>query len=346
MLRTNYLFGLIATALLLVIFGSRGLSQQSLQQWIPVEQAGINSHSDRPPPWCPNGSFITQIDLDQQSGISAYDNPVIGRVRCGRLAGTESNKWASDPWWVPVEQTGINSHSSSGAPWCPNGSFIVQIDLDQQHGVSALDNPVIGKVRCASLTGYGRWSSTTNWIEIGPARSHFPDDSPWCPNGSFITQIDLDAASMSAHDSPVIGRVKCSYPASDSSVNAPATRTYQEELLRLTNAERQRAGLSPLRLSSQLGQAAQSHADDMAGNHFFSHTGSNGSDIEARLRSVGYNPSYWGENIAEGSSTPQETFQQWINSEGHRGNILNSAYTEVGFGYANNYWVQVFGRPR
>jgi hypothetical protein len=163
----------------LIRFGSSGGLSQQPSQWIPVEQAGINSHSGGEAPWCPNGSFINAIDLDA-APISAHDSPVIGAVSCGRLAGADSNGWASDQW-ILVEQAGINSHSSGGAPWCPNGSFITQIDLDQQSGVSAHDNPVIGKVRCASLAGYSRWSSTTDWLEIGPLLSHNRVDS-WCPN--------------------------------------------------------------------------------------------------------------------------------------------------------------------
>lgn len=128
---------------------------------------------------------------------------------------------------------------------------------------------------------------------------------------------------------------------------------FEAELLRLTNGERRKAGLAPLKLSSQLTRAAQSHAVDMARNNYFSHTGLNGSSIGDRSKSTGYKYRLVGENLAAGKTTPEATIRQWMNSSGHRANILNGRFTEIGFGYANapnslykNYWVQVFGTPQ
>jgi uncharacterized protein YkwD len=128
---------------------------------------------------------------------------------------------------------------------------------------------------------------------------------------------------------------------------------FEAELLRLTNGERRKAGLAPLKLSSQLTRAAQSHAVDMARNNYFSHTGLNGSSIGDRSKSTGYKYRLVGENLAAGKATPEATIRQWMNSSGHRANILNGRFTEIGFGYANapnslykNYWVQVFGTPQ
>jgi uncharacterized protein YkwD len=136
------------------------------------------------------------------------------------------------------------------------------------------------------------------------------------------------------------------------STTASLASIYDNELLTLTNAERQKYNLAPLTLSSQLGQAAQGHADDMANNNYFSHTGLNGSSVSDRVRATGYSYRSVGENIAAGQRTPSEVVQGWMNSPGHRANILNSGYTQIGFGYSNQgsstygtYWVQVFGTP-
>lgn len=130
-----------------------------------------------------------------------------------------------------------------------------------------------------------------------------------------------------------------------------AASQYDFELLRLTNLERQKFGLAPLRLSRQLNQAAQYHAYDMARNNYFSHTGLNGSTMVSRVKATGYYYSSIGENIAAGGSTPAKTIRQWMNSYGHRKNILNPNYREIGFGYSysysssyRHYWVQVFGK--
>jgi uncharacterized protein YkwD len=129
--------------------------------------------------------------------------------------------------------------------------------------------------------------------------------------------------------------------------------SFEAELLKLTNNERRKVGLAPLKLSSQLTKAAQSHATDMAKNNYFSHKGLNGSSMVDRTKATGYNYSALGENIAAGKATPEGTIRQWMNSAGHRANILNSKFTEIGFGYENapnsryrHYWVQVFGTPQ
>jgi len=129
--------------------------------------------------------------------------------------------------------------------------------------------------------------------------------------------------------------------------------SFENELLKLTNLERQKVGLPPLKLSSQLTRAAQLHAGDMAKNNYFSHTGLNGSSMVDRAKGTGYKYSALGENIAAGKATPEGTIRQWMNSSGHRANILNARFTEIGFGYANapnspyrHYWVQVFGKPQ
>lgn len=128
---------------------------------------------------------------------------------------------------------------------------------------------------------------------------------------------------------------------------------FETQLLRLTNLERQKRGLAPLKLSAQLSRAAQLHGTDMAKNNYFSHTGRNGSNLGDRAKASGYKYSRVGENIAAGRSTAEGTMKQWMNSAGHRANILNPKFTEIGFGYANtpnsryqHYWVQVFGTPQ
>lgn len=129
------------------------------------------------------------------------------------------------------------------------------------------------------------------------------------------------------------------------------------QVLELTNAERAKAGLKPLTLNNQLSQAAQGHSDSMAADDFFSHTGADGSSVSDRVQDTGYQYSYTGENIAAGQKTAAEVVQGWMDSPGHRANILNADYTEIGIGYEllendpgsvnyQHYWTQVFGTPQ
>lgn len=128
------------------------------------------------------------------------------------------------------------------------------------------------------------------------------------------------------------------------------------QVLELTNAERAKAGLNPLRLDNQLSQAAQGHSDSMGEDDFFSHTGADGSNAFDRIKDTGYKYSTAGENIAAGQRTAQQVVEGWMNSPGHRANILNANYTEIGIGYEflendtgsvnyKHYWTQVFGTP-
>lgn len=132
-----------------------------------------------------------------------------------------------------------------------------------------------------------------------------------------------------------------------------AASTQDAALLQLTNTERARAGISALCLDARLGLAARRHAEDMARNNYFSHTGHNGSSASERVGMTGYAYSWTGENISAGRADAAATVQSWMNSRGHRQNILRAEYTQVGFGYAydptstyRHYWVQVFGTPR
>lgn len=118
------------------------------------------------------------------------------------------------------------------------------------------------------------------------------------------------------------------------------------EVTELTNRVRTKYNLRPLRPSCQLYQAAQNHTLNMVEMRRMSHTGSDGSEVEHRVQRVGYRHSGVAENVAVGQNSSSQVVRDWMNSPGHRRNILNPRYTEIGVGYSNNYWTQVFGHRR
>jgi uncharacterized protein YkwD len=160
-----------------------------------------------------------------------------------------------------------------------------------------------------------------------------------------ISDYQLNVCTESSYTIADIGVIDSQNSAVEVQEQTPIA--FEAELLGLTNRERRQAGLPPLRLSAPLGRAAQFHAEDMNSNSYLEHEGLDGSKPWDRAEREGYEGSYIGENIAVGGSSPEETIEQWMNSPGHRGNILSSEYTEIGFGYSsqndNHYWVQVFG---
>ncbi len=129
-----------------------------------------------------------------------------------------------------------------------------------------------------------------------------------------------------------------------------------DQVLALTNSERAANGCGALSINNTLAVVAQAHAVDMAENDFFDHNSLNGQSPFDRMRAAGYSFSSAAENIAAGYSTPASVVAGWMNSAGHRANILNCSFTEIGIGYyrLNSdtgdinyvwYWVQDFGRP-
>jgi uncharacterized protein YkwD len=126
---------------------------------------------------------------------------------------------------------------------------------------------------------------------------------------------------------------------------APAvgTGTGTGRVLALVNAARAEAGCGALARNAALDRAAADYAALMARTGTFSHTGPDGSDFSERVRAAGYDDP-GGENIAQGQSSADEVMTDWMNSPGHRRNILDCSFRTLGVGEASDYWVQEFGR--
>ena len=120
--------------------------------------------------------------------------------------------------------------------------------------------------------------------------------------------------------------------------------SYEQEVIRLVNEIRAENGLPALTYNWELSRVARYKSQDMKDNRYFSHTSPvYGSPFEM-MRSFGIAYRSAGENIARGYATPQAVVNGWMNSSGHRANILNAFFTQIGVGYvaAGNYWTQMF----
>ncbi|MDR7280446.1 CAP domain-containing protein [Catenuloplanes atrovinosus] len=126
----------------------------------------------------------------------------------------------------------------------------------------------------------------------------------------------------------------------------PAT-TLETQVVAATNTERAKHGCKKLTISPALTKAARGHSSDQAKHGYFSHTGRNGSTFTQRVKSAGYAPAV-GENIAWGYADTTGVMTAWMNSPGHRKNILNCKAIKIGVGVARDakgtiYWTQEFG---
>lgn len=130
-------------------------------------------------------------------------------------------------------------------------------------------------------------------------------------------------------------------PAEQNGYNLSA---YEQQVVDLTNAERSKNGLAPLKVDLELSKVAREKSKDMAANNYFDHNSPTYGSPFDMMKKFGISYRSAGENIAMGQRTPQEVVQAWMNSQGHRENILNSSYTHIGVGHVENgnYWTQQF----
>ena len=128
-------------------------------------------------------------------------------------------------------------------------------------------------------------------------------------------------------------------PREDSSVLA-----FESEVIRLVNEIRTKNGLKALSANWELSRVARYKSQDMADNRYFSHTSPTYGSPFQMIKAFGLPFRSAGENIAYGQRTPQAVVNAWMNSSGHRANILSTSYTQIGVGYVadGHYWTQMF----
>lgn len=190
--------------------------------------------------------------------------------------------------------------------------------------------------------GSGRPAAAAEVAPVAPnqpaAAAEPTPSAPSAPQASPSGRAEATSAKPSKAK-PTAGRTTA----------APTASAPVAEVLRLVNVERGKAGCRALTVDSRLAAAASSHSADMAANDYFSHTGRNGSSVSQRVEAAGYRWSGVGENIAKGQPTPAAVMTAWMNSSGHRANILNCNFRNIGIGLAYDgrspVWTQDFGTP-
>lgn len=206
---------------------------------------------------------------------------------------------------------------------------------------------------CAQTqSGTKTWTGTQNWSDI----------QNWlCTQGWNCTGTGSDCTSAGC-GSTTTSKPETNVPSTPSTPNQPATPDQPEtnvpdqgsssvsELERavvtLVNKERAAYGLSPLTISSQLCDGARLKSQDMRNNNYFDHNSPTYGTPFEMMRSLGITYSAAAENIAMGYSTAEAVVNGWMNSAGHRANILSEQYTTIGVGYVQDggYWTQWFTR--
>ncbi|WP_148629625.1 SafA/ExsA family spore coat assembly protein [Bacillus sp. E214] len=142
-----------------------------------------------------------------------------------------------------------------------------------------------------------------------------------------------------------ISNINLIYPGQK--INIPTqddVKAYEQEVIRLVNVERAKQGLRELKYDWELARVARYKSEDMRDNNYFSHTSPVYGSPFDMMKNFGINYKSAGENIAKGQTTPEQVVNAWMNSSGHRANILSSKFTHIGVGYAKSghIWTQQF----
>lgn len=129
-------------------------------------------------------------------------------------------------------------------------------------------------------------------------------------------------------------------------INVPVKQgvAYEEAVVKLVNAERAKEGLPALKVDWELARVAKYKSQDMKDKNYFSHTSPTYGSPFTMIQNYGIQYRSAGENIAKGQKTPEQVVNAWMNSSGHRANILNKNYTHIGVGFVEDgyYWTQMF----
>jgi uncharacterized protein YkwD len=173
--------------------------------------------------------------------------------------------------------------------------------------------------------------------------------SPWSPSTTDRSASGAQALSPSpTPTAPPTTEPPPPPPDPPAQEHTDEITALENQVTALTNAERAAVGCGQLRTDERLRTAARGHSQDMADNDYFSHTGLDGSSPTDRARAAGYSGGV-AENIAMGYRTPEDVMRGWMNSDGHRNNLLNCNHRVIGVGLAYDsrgraYWTQNFGR--
>ncbi|MFE2276648.1 CAP domain-containing protein [Streptomyces sp. NPDC059454] len=280
-----------------------------------------------------------------------YRRTVVAAVAMG-VIGIPSVAMACTDWSGDGQRQSRNTAAGAEDRW--DGPDWYSRWSSQQHGgPTALPSDTPTATASASKPGTPEHSSAkpSRTPKAKAPGATAPEPTTAAPKPTTAAPKPTTAAPKPTTAAPkpttAAPRPTATAPSPDATGGASASGPVAE-VVELVNAERAEAGCSPVKVNTTLTRAAQDHSEDMAASGTMSHTGSDGSSPGDRITRAGYSWSTYGENVAYGYSTPEQVMTGWMNSPGHKENILNCAFKEIGVGLAQpgSYWTQDFGTAR
>ena len=189
-------------------------------------------------------------------------------------------------------------------------------------------------------------------IEVIKPEDCFPNvnkpeaDVPATDEPGWLPDMSVPTPEVPEVDGPTTDKPETETPETpetpDSEVSSQTA--YENKVLELVNVERTKQGLKALQMDESVRKVARLKSEDMRKNNYFDHTSPTYGSPFDMLKKFGISYSSAGENIAQGYRTPEQVVTGWMNSPGHRANILNASFTHLGVGYDSNghYWTQMF----
>jgi uncharacterized protein YkwD len=227
----------------------------------------------------------------------------------------------------------------------------VRFDAVSRHGRHARRPSTLQRVAPAVATvvvlGFGAWAGTALFDsppagDPGPVGAVGIGTGDGQPGGGPPAGVQTGASDPAA--------VAATPPAPTQAAVDAGLTAFEAEVVDIVNARRAASGCGAISVDPRLTAAARAHSTDMATRGYFDHTSPDGVEFATRITQAGYRWSMAAENIAMGQSSPAEVMDAWMNSEGHRSNILNCRLVHLGVGLAYDgrdrpYWTQEFATP-
>ncbi len=227
-----------------------------------------------------------------------------------------------------------------------NSSSTPSTDVESSEVSSDVENETESNTSSSSAPSNSE-SSKPNGSSSNNDQSSKPSqgESSKPSNASSQPESSKPTSSAPASSAPSVSLPESSSPTSSNTSSKPATQSnYRKAVFDLVNEQRAANGLSALKYRDDVQKAADIRAEEIITK--FAHTRPNGTSCFTVLKETGVSYRAAGENIAYGQRSPQAVMNAWMNSSGHRANILSSNYTGMAVGYVSrggvNYWVQLF----
>ncbi|MFC0415268.1 CAP domain-containing protein [Cytobacillus solani] len=231
-------------------------------------------------------------------------------------------------------------NKADAASNCPTPQQVKVVNLQQSTIINKdqINNEIQKLMKEYNIT----WNQANNQIVKQPVQTQAQKPAQTQAQKPAQTQTQKPAQTQTQKPAQTQtqkpAQTQPSTPAS-SSVSA-----YEQKVLDLTNQERAKNGVPALKLDVELSKVARAKSADMKAKGYFDHNSPTYGSPFDMMKQFGITYKSAGENIAMGQRTPEEVVNAWMNSEGHRKNILNASYTHLGVGYVadGNYWTQMF----